>query len=96
MAVRPIDANALSEEAYTLWRYGTPDIKYRMEVLKGMIDSTPTIDYSPVIHASWIMRDDGEGLRIVCSRCGKEPKEETPFCAHCGAMMDGGKNDGCL
>lgn len=42
------------------------------------------------IRNSWLMRDDGEGLRIVCSRCGKESKEEKPFCAECGAMMDGG------
>lgn len=46
------------------------------------------------IRNSWLMRDDGEGLRIVCSRCGKESKQETPFCAQCGAKMDGGKIDG--
>ena len=44
----------------------------------------------PIRHR-WLLKDDGEGLRCVCSHCGKESKEETPFCAQCGAVMDGGK-----
>lgn len=39
-------------------------------------------------HGCWIFRDDGEGLRRVCSECGKESKEEKPWCAECGAQMD--------
>lgn len=50
-------------------------------------------EVAPVIHARWLLKDDGEGLRRVCSSCGKESKQETPFCAQCGAMMDGGKEN---
>lgn len=84
MEVRPIDANALLELAHNHVG-GTVDC--------NDIARFPTLDYAPVIHARWIMRDDGEGLRRVCSRCGNESKEETPFCAHCGAKMDGGKDN---
>jgi hypothetical protein len=37
--------------------------------------------------ARWMVKDDGEGLRTVCSACGRETKEETPFCAACGMPM---------
>lgn len=37
-------------------------------------------------HGAWIWRDDGEGLRRVCSECGREGGG-TRFCPHCSAGM---------
>ena len=63
-------------------------------VIRQNILDQPTIEAEPVRHGYWILKDSGEGLRRVCSRCGNESKQETPFCAHCGARMDGGtKNE---
>lgn len=87
MEVRPIDANAL----FDALRDNEFQTFCPLDEVDDVIAAAPTIDYAPVIHARWLMRDDGEGLRRVCSRCGKESKQETPFCAQCGAMMDGGK-----
>lgn len=92
--VRPIDANALREE-----------FKRGVNVVKGIcnvsqilhnIDTTPTIDYEPVVHAHWIDKDkDCEDWHIhqyECSNCGMgdqhNPNVNVPYCWFCGAKMD--------
>lgn len=100
--VRPIDGNALCETLKD-WRGDREGldmndvhaIAYYQAMSRAIriSEGAPVLDYAPVIRARWLLRDDGEGLRIVCSRCGRESKEEKPFCAECGARMDGGKEN---
>ena len=64
-------------------------------------------NYVPVVHAEWIKDDLGITRCSNCSgrlpffHCYSEETyeewheeiEETPFCPHCGAKMDGGEDD---
>ena len=54
----------------------------------------PSVDVEPVKHGYWIINSDG--YYPQCSECLKEPKgrEMTECCPHCGAKMDGGKENG--
>ena len=51
-----------------------------------VIDEHPTADVQEVRHGKWIINSDG--YYPYCSECGKEPKEMSEFCPHCGAKMD--------
>lgn len=62
-----------------------------------LIDSQPTIDAEPVVHARWLTDEDDD---VYCSHCqcnalfnnvqiNNEPYDyvESPRCPHCGAKM---------
>lgn len=63
----------------------------------------PSADVTPVVHGEWIPKTQGMEAPggfyywgsmkkvFVCSICGRVEKEQEPYC-HCGARMDGGKN----
>lgn len=53
-----------------------------------MIDHAPTIDAVPVIHARWILIQNGSG---VCSACNRNDHIDSlaAYCRYCGAKMDG-------
>lgn len=60
------------------------------EAFKPQIDSIPTADVEPVVHAFWIKSTyipDGKRA-YVCSRCGRDNAVKEPYC-NCGAKMDG-------
>lgn len=63
------------------------------KAMLGLVDRIKTVDAAPVVHANWTshrtVEHDGEWY---CSACGYEPTvfEGVPFCAKCGARMDGG------
>lgn len=54
--------------------------------------------YAPVVHGEWIHNPKRE-YDYICSVCrGDAPEDRmrnnailTPYCPHCGAVMDGGK-----
>ena len=54
-------------------------------------------NYAPVVHAKWIkhyIKIGNFDWKYKCSMCGKFNKQYSPpYCPHCGAMMDGGKDD---
>lgn len=54
------------------------------------INDIPAADVRPERHGEWVERTDG-GEGFVCGRCnsGYTLYDETPFCSHCGAKMDG-------
>ena len=60
------------------------------------IESLEPADVAPVAHSRWIKTADG----AECEKCGREAVYQIiddhwqyePFCPHCGAKMDGGKN----
>ena len=57
------------------------------------LDQVPTVDAKEVVHACWIGDEPGEWQ---CSHCGEDAAdggfEQTEYCPHCGAIMDGGIN----
>ena len=58
--------------------------------IQQAVDEQPTID--PVVHGEWLRADDWTDQ---CSICGDwneiDIENRTPYCANCGAKMDGGK-----
>ncbi len=75
--------------------------------IKGVLDlveEIPTEDVEPVRHGHWVDKNpfykDFAPARYVCSECGravehfqcKTVTEQYPYC-HCGAKMDGGKEN---
>ena len=54
-------------------------------------------NYVPVVHAKWIkhyIKIGNFDWKYKCSMCGKFNKQYSPpYCPHCGAKMDGGKDD---
>lgn len=60
------------------------------------IDYAPTVDAEPVRHGRWIDYTD-EGY-VECDQCRSATNcdgdiEELNYCWHCGAKMDGKKNE---
>lgn len=55
------------------------------DVLTGL----PSADVAPVVHSRWIKTADG----AECERCGREVVYQTIFCPHCGAKMDGKREE---
>ena len=52
----------------------------------------PSADVAPVVHGHVI--GNGNPFCGPCSVCGKITNRSYNFCWSCGAMMDGGKDDG--
>lgn len=59
------------------------------------IRQLPAADVAPVVHGEWIASYDGfhDLVTIVCSLCGHTGARHFHYCVHCGAKMDGVKND---
>ena len=90
--MRMIDANALKtsfEEDGHLSSY-----------IEEFIDNAPTIDAEPVRHGRWIQSKTVYAYHN-CSLCKVPHKMQMScnvyvllkYCPHCGAKMDGGKDD---
>jgi DNA-directed RNA polymerase subunit RPC12/RpoP len=64
-----------------------------------LIDTSPTVDAVPVVHAHWEVFNEDENA-YECSNChdafilleGKPEENNYQFCPNCGAKMDGGKD----
>lgn len=89
--MRPIDADALHSRKVS----GTIGNLSGDFVPGYVIDSAPTIDAAPVVHARWVkMRrtEDDEGESVwECSNCGYPVGIWTvgnKYCPDCGAKMD--------
>lgn len=67
---------------------------HTLEDVLNIIDFVSVADVAPVVHSYWEHKiaNDGENIGI-CHNC-KYPVswfwEQTKYCPHCGAMMDGG------
>lgn len=60
------------------------------DTILDLVDSIPTVDAVPVVHAQWI--EDGSGI-IICPECKRGYNliaKYTHYCPNCGAIMDGG------
>lgn len=96
---RYIDADALNERMYhdafetdsdmQKWDSGCW-IRYKM--FENALADAPTID--PVKHGHWYDEPNYLGTSktmYFCSYCGSASYREDPYCWHCGAKMQGGK-----
>ena len=82
---RPIDADALIEEALAEGAYGYVDAK--------QIADAPTIDAVPVRHGRIIETIEDGRMKRVFSCCGEDFTKLTcwmtpNYCPNCGAKMD--------
>ena len=65
------------------------------------IRELPAADVAEVVHGQWYMLDDCANAGLYCSACGRRVHHEefaykklkSKYCPHCGARMDGGKDD---
>lgn len=79
-----IDREALIE------RIRTDIAPFNVAMVFRHIHNIPAADVAPVVHGRWIKGAPNP----YCSECFVECRDETPFCPHCGAKMDGGKSNG--
>ncbi len=98
-------AIAYVEEQYRLFK----DDEGKQAIVEGCVEAlkfTPTADVEKVRHGEWIYHEcvssnEGAISGYSCSRCCYFVDEEifdrceysTEYCGHCGARMDGGKNE---
>lgn len=89
---RYIDAEKL-ERFFKRDEWGTPDERWRPESEFGrFVDTVPTEDVAPFVHAHWIHDGSQWKYSFICSNCGQlivgERTEDMPYCMGCGAKMD--------
>ena len=78
-----------------------PGMCYAPMQLK-IIKDLPAADVAPVVHGEWYLLDDCANAGLYCSVCSRRVHREefaykklrSKYCPHCGAKMDGGKDDG--
>ena len=90
---RLIDAEALTKKFEKLKKEADTlrDALYLDGVL-SVIDTAPTIETKPVVHAHWVSKDTMEKFPYAknhyCSNCKVDVIECGNFCTNCGAQMD--------
>ena len=92
------ERDKISLEYVERYSFGCPSPSKHGEAMRGGIrkalrcmEETPTLDYAPVRHASWIRQDDTY-TRFQCGECKSKNFDRCwVFCPLCGARMDGGK-----
>jgi hypothetical protein len=100
---RLIDADELKDYFKKLTCSEGADAAYRAGVndsicnlLPKIVDSRPTVDAVPVIHAHWIRKYDtlfqnpssSQNWYFVCSKCRGADRNRAKRCRCCGAIMD--------
>ena len=90
--MRLIDADApeLYDKAYVPQDWSGIE-SYPVMIEWEDIKNAPTVDAVPVRHGEW--KATGYAFLRECSKCGKNRMKDN-YCSHCGAKMDGGKQDG--
>ena len=102
--MRPIDANALSDEVDKSKHNNPHDpgivrVNHRNEHdhFLRMIYDAPTVDAVEVVHGRWENITGGMITLGDCSECKvRQPVIGTNYCKNCGAKMDGDGNDGMV
>lgn len=59
------------------------------QALCQVISEMPAEDVQPVKRGKWLKIEDDIYEFSECSECGNMESCETPYCAQCGAIMDG-------
>lgn len=84
MTVRLIDLDKVKPMDFPSYEMDGLDVVRYLETL-------PTVDAAPVAHGRWEILDFAGYMR--CSVCGQIMDGYYNYCPHCGAKMDGDKND---
>lgn len=106
MEQRLIDANGLLTITYQMQKNWHGFDTLTLYEIRDMIDDSPTIDATPVIHAHWTdatptgwITPGGDPI-VVCSHCGGakhmggiESGAPWKYCKDCGAKMDEAKDE---
>lgn len=74
----------------------------RQNEILDIVENSPTIEATPVMHGWWIDMGDFQScsickatrLKEIGTPYGKAIWVKTKFCPDCGAKMDGGVSDG--
>lgn len=58
----------------------------------NIVEELPVVDAAPVVHARWILIQNGSG---ICSACNRNDHIDSlaAYCKYCGARMDGGNEN---
>ena len=58
-----------------------------------ILNSIPTVDAVPVVHAHWIYveHETPANWSYRCSNCSRLSGDPSEYCPYCGAKMDGGE-----
>lgn len=82
-------------ELYPEWRTLSLGMKEKIgrlaKAFRKAIDSAPTSDAVPVVHARWIAERERMGHYSHCSKCECRCQGYAPnykYCPNCGAKMD--------
>lgn len=87
--MRPIDADALLELYANAGTLNIDAYNVPVPIVRQNIIDAPTLDYAPVVHASWIRQDDTY-TKFQCGACKvKNFDRRWYYCPLCGALMDG-------
>lgn len=69
------------------------DIRYGVQLALNEVNKTQAVEAEPVRHGRWrFCGEDRWNDAFECSECGKIAMENSDYCQHCGAKMDGGNN----
>lgn len=70
-----------------------PEGMFDPEDIINSIENAPAVEAEPVRHGRWrFCGEDRWNDAFECSECGKIAMENSDYCPHCGAKMDGGNN----
>jgi hypothetical protein len=85
--MRCIDGDALYDCVEARYRLSSGEKHKAERELLDAICEMPTIDAAPVVHARWILIQNGSG---VCSACNRNDHIDSlaAYCRYCGAKMD--------
>lgn len=68
------------------------------EDVQTLVNSLTTADAVEVVHGEWLPMYNVDWIYgkewltdYICTQCGGLNKKKSPYCPHCGAKMDGGK-----
>ena len=69
--------------------YEVDDAEEKKAIITDLVNGIPDVDAAPVVHAKWILIQNGSG---VCSACNRNDHIDSlaAYCRYCGARMDGG------
>ena len=68
----------------------TTGYNFAVNEYKNKLKAMPAADVQSVKHGKWLSKIEGDIYDFSeCSECGNMESCETPYCAQCGARMDG-------
>lgn len=65
------------------------------DCIASEIATLPAMDAAPVVHARWILIQNGSGVCSACN-CSDHIDSLAAYCRYCGARMDGGDENATI